>query len=108
MTIHQLGNAHAQRATVASTVGSVDLDLGGDWTGEMPLTMRIALATATLRVPRDVGIAIRVSKRIANIDSDGFTERDGVMYSTGYEQTKRHVTIDGSATLASIDVDWKN
>jgi hypothetical protein len=51
---------------------------------------------------------MRLSKRIANIDSDGFTERDGVMYSTGYEQTKRHVTIDGSATLASIDVVWKN
>ena len=108
VTIHQLGNARAQRATVASTVGSVDLDLGGDWTGEMPLTMRVALATATLRVPRDVGIAMRLSKRIANIDSDGFTERDGVMYSTGYEQTKRHVTIDGSATLASIDVVWQN
>jgi len=108
VTIHQLGNARAQRATVASTVGSVDLDLGGDWTGEMPLTMRVALATATLRVPRDVGIAMRLSKRIANIDSDGFTERDGVMYSTGYEQTKRHVIIDGSATLASIDVVWKD
>jgi len=108
ITIHQLGNARAQRATVASTVGSLDLDLSGDWTGEMPLTMRVALASATLRVPRDVGIALRISKRIANIDSDGFTERDGVMYSAGYEQTKRHVTIDGSATLASIDVVWKD
>jgi hypothetical protein len=108
VTIHQLGNARAQRATVASTVGSLDLDLAGDWTGEMPLTMRVALASATLRVPRDVGIAMRLSKRIANIDSDGFTEREGVMYSTGYEQTKRHVTIDGSATLASIDVVWKD
>jgi hypothetical protein len=108
VTIHQLGNARAERATVASTVGSVDVDLAGDWTGEMPLTMRVALASATLRVPRDVGIAMRLSKRIANIDSDGFTEREGVMYSTGYEQTKRHVTIDGSATLASIDVIWKD
>ena len=77
---------------IASTVGSVDLDLGGDWTGDMPLTMRVALASATLRVPRDVGVAMRLSTRIANIDSDGFTERDGVMYSTGYEQAKRHVT----------------
>jgi hypothetical protein len=108
VTIHQLGNARAQRVTVASTVGSVDLDLGGDWTGEMPLTLRVALASATLRVPRDVGIAMRLSKRIANIDSDGFTEREGVMYSTGYEQAKRHVTIDGSATLASVDVVWKD
>jgi hypothetical protein len=108
VTIHQLGNARAQRATVASTVGSVDLDLAGDWTGEMPLTMRVALASATLRVPRDVGIAMRLSKRIANIDADGFSEREGVMYSTGYEQTKRHVMIDGSATLASVDVVWKD
>ena len=108
VTIHQLGNARAQRATIASTVGSVDLDLGGDWTGEMPLTLRVALASATLRVPRDVGIALRLSKRIANIDSDGFTEREGVMYSTGYEQAKRHVVVDGSATLASVDVVWKD
>jgi hypothetical protein len=108
ITIHQLGNARAQRATVASTIGSIDLDLAGDWTGEMPLTMRVALASATLRVPRDVGIAMRLSKRIANIESDGFTEREGVMYSTGYEQMKRHVTIDGSATLASVDVVWKD
>jgi hypothetical protein len=108
ITIHQLGNARAQRATVARTIGSIDLDLAGDWTGEMPLTMRVALASATLRVPRDVGIAMRLSKRIANIESDGFTEREGVMYSTGYEQMKRHVTIDGSATLASVDVVWKD
>jgi hypothetical protein len=108
ITIHQLGNARAQRATIASTVGSVDLDLSGQWTGDMPLTMRVALASATLRVPRDAGIAMRLSRRIANIDTDGFTERDGVMYSTGYEQAKRHVTIDGSATLASVDIVWKD
>jgi hypothetical protein len=30
------------------------------------------------------------------------------MYSTGYEQAKRHLTIDGSATLASVDVVWKD
>lgn len=108
VTIHQLGNARAQRATIASTVGSVDLDLSGDWTGDMPLTMRVALASATLRVPRDAGVAMRVSSRIANIDSDGFTERNGVMYSAGYDQAKRRITIEGSATLASVDIVWKD
>jgi hypothetical protein len=108
ITIHQLGNARAQRATVGSTVGSVDLDLGGQWTGDMPLTLRVALATATLRVPRDAGIALRIAHRMANVDSDGFTERDGVMYSAGYEQAKRHVVIDGSATLATVDIVWKD
>jgi len=108
ITIHQLGNAHAQRATISSTVGEVDLDLSGEWTGDLPLTMRVALASATLRVPRDVGIAMRITSRIANVDRDGFTERDGVMYSAGYEHTKRHVIIDGSATLASVDIAWKD
>lgn len=107
ITIHQLGNARAQHASIASTVGSVDLDLGGAWTGEMPLTLRVALGSATLRVPRDAGIALRLSRRIANVESDGFTVRDGVYYSTGYELAKRHIVVDGSATLASVDVIWK-
>jgi hypothetical protein len=108
ITIHQLGNVRAQRATIASTVGSVDLDLSGEWTGNLPLTMRVALASATIRVPRDAGIAIHLSRRLANLDSEGFTERDGVLYSAGYEQAKRHVAIDGSATLASVNIVWKD
>jgi hypothetical protein len=108
ITIHQLGNARAQRATIASTVGSVDLDLSGDWTGNMPLTMRVALASATIRVPRDAGIAMHLSRRLASVDAEGFTERDGIMYSAGYDQAKRHVTIDGSATLAAVDIVWKD
>jgi hypothetical protein len=108
ITIHQLGNARAQRATIASTVGSVDLDLGGEWSGDVPLTLRVALASATLRVPRDVGVAMRMSSRIAEVDSDGFTQRDGILYSAGYEQAKRHVLLDGSATLASVDIVWKD
>lgn len=108
ITIHELGNARAQRATIASTVGSVDLDLGGEWSGDLPLTLRVALASATLRVPRDVGIAMRMSSRIAEVDSDGFTQRDGILYSAGYEQAKRHVMLDGSATLASVDIVWRD
>ncbi len=108
ITIHTLGNARAQRATVASTVGAVDLDLAGEWTGDMPLTLRVALGSAVLRVPRDAGVSLRLAHRIANVDSDGFTERDGIMYSAGYEQARRHVLVDGSATLAHVDIVWKD
>ncbi len=108
ITIHDLGNARAQRATIASTVGSVDVDLGGTWEGEMPLTLRVVLGSATLRIPRDVGVSLKLAHRIANVDTEGFTERGGVMYSAGYEQAKRHVLIDGSATLANVDVVWMN
>ncbi|MEP7085738.1 MAG: toast rack family protein [Gemmatimonadota bacterium] len=108
ITIHSLGNARAQRATIASTVGAVDLDMAGEWTGDMPITLRIALGSATLRVPRDVGVSLHLARRIASIDSEGFTERDGVSYSTGYEQARRHVIVDGSATLANVDIVWKD
>ncbi len=108
VTIHELGNARAQRATIATTVGSVDIDLAGTWSGDLPVTLRIALGSATLRFPRDAGVSLRLAHRIANVDSDGFTERDGIMYSAGYEQTKRHVMIDGSATLANVDIVWKD
>jgi len=107
ITIHQLGNARAQHASIASTVGALDLDLDGSWTGEMPITLRVALGSATLRVPRDAGVALRLARRIANVDADGFVAHDGVYYSAGYEQAKRHIVVDGSATLASVDVVWK-
>lgn len=107
ITIHQLGNARAQHASIASTVGSLDLDLDGSWTGEMPISLRVALGTATLRVPRDAGIALRLARRLANVDTNGFSVRDGVYYSAGYDQAKRHIVIDGSATLASVDIIWK-
>jgi hypothetical protein len=107
LTVHQLGNARAQRVSIGSTIGSVDLDLGGAWTGEMPLTLRVALGATTLRVPRDAGVAVHVARRLATVDSEGFTERDGVYYSAGYEQAKRHIVVDGSATLASVDIVWK-
>jgi hypothetical protein len=107
ITIHQLGNARAQHASIASTVGALDLDLDGAWTGEMPVTLRVALGSATLRVPRDAGVALRLARRIANVDAEGFTVRDGVYYSAGYDQAKRHIVIDGSATLATVDIIWK-
>lgn len=108
ITIHNLGNARAQRATISSTVGAVDLDLAGEWTGDMPLTLRISLGSAAIRVPRDAGVSLHLSHRIANVDSEGFTERDGILYSAGYAQAKRHVLIDGSATLANVDIIWKD
>ena len=108
ITIHNLGNARAQRATIASTVGAVDIDLAGEWTGDMPLTLRVSLGSAVLRVPRDVGVSMHLAHRFANVASDGFTERDGLMYSAGYEQAKRHALIDGSATLANVDIVWKD
>jgi predicted membrane protein len=89
-------------------VGAVDVDLAGTWSGEMPITLRVALGTATLRVPRDAGVSLNLAHRIANVDSDGFTERNGIMYSAGYEKMKRHVQIDGSATLANVDIVWKD
>lgn len=106
ITIHDLGNARAQHATIASTVSSVDLDLAGSWTGDMPLTLRVALGSATLRIPRDAGVSLHLVHRIANVDAEGFAERDGILYSAGYEQAKRHVVIDGSATLANVDIVW--
>ena len=82
------------------------LDLGGSWTGEMPLTVRVALGSATIRIPRDAGVSMHLAHRFANVDANGLTERDGVLYSAGYAQAKRRVVIDGSATLANLDIIW--
>jgi hypothetical protein len=106
-TAHGLGNARAQRISVSCTLGTVDLDLGGAWSGDLPLSIQVVLGETTLRIPRDAGVALRVVRRVANLDADGFVLRDGVYYSPGYDQARRHVLVEGSATLATVDIDWQ-
>jgi len=101
-----LGNAHAERVRVKCSAGSVDLDLSGAWAANMELQLDIGVGAATLRLPRDVGVRIRLDKVLATFDRGGLLERDGSYYSANWESAPRKLTIDASTTLGAIEVRW--
>jgi hypothetical protein len=106
LTVRQLGNAHADLVRVTTRVGDVDLDLSGDWSGELKLDLHVMLAGATVHIPRDVGVEARVSKLLGDFDAAGLTARNGAFYSANWDHATRRLIINGDVTLADINLAW--
>ena len=102
LTVHQLGNAHADSVRIATRVGSADLDLAGNWTGTMHLTVTAALASVVLHVPNDVGIESRVATTLGSVSAPSLASRNGAAYSANWNTATRKVVIAGKATLANL------
>ena len=105
----QLGNAHCKRIVFAGGVGDVTLDFTGDWAngyGIHEADIRLGLGQLTLRLPKDVGIAIEVDRFLASFDRVGLTKAGSSYLSNGYDSadTKLHITL--KAVLGDIDIEW--
>ena len=88
------------------SVGGVDLDLSGAWVSDMELSLDVAVGGVTLRVPRDLGVRLRLDKVLASFDDDGFVRDGDSYYSASWERAPHKVTIDASTVLGSVEVDW--
>ena len=102
--VGQLGNAHADTVHANATMGHIDLDLGGDWTGRTALDLRAVMGVITVRVPSDVGVRVDASATLGKVETPGFTARDGSYYSANWANASRTVTIAGRAVLARVEV----
>ena len=107
LDVRQLGNARARVVHVNSGVGSVTLDLSGDWTGRMTLDVHPVLGQITIRVPSDVGVESHLTKLIGNVDQAGFTQKNGVAYSANWSSATRTIVVNGEATLASVAIQFQ-
>ncbi len=85
------------------------LDFTGDWTNGYSIheaDIKLGLGQLTLRLPKDVGIAIEVDRFLASFDRVGLTKAGSSYLSIGYDSanTKLHITL--KAVLGDIDIEW--
>jgi hypothetical protein len=100
-----LANANASTIHVESGVGSVDLDFGGDWTGDMTVNAEVALGKLTLHLPRDVGVRVEVEKFLASFDQQGLEKRGGAYYSTNWDSARYHLRLHAETAVGGIEID---
>jgi hypothetical protein len=91
-----LANARVRDIQVHAGAGSADLDFGGQWTEDVRLDVSAAVGSIHIHVPPDVGVIANVKAVMGNFDSDA-----------AHNPTKavHHLTIDGKATMGSIEID---
>ena len=104
--VDQLGNANAERVSISGSVGDIDVDMRGEWTGTRELHVMVTFGAATVRIPRSVGVRITHSRLLGTFDSEGFTQQGDMYVNSAWESAEQKVSIDARTTFGSFDVVW--
>ena len=100
-----LGNLRASEMDLRSTAGAVHLNLSGEWTGDLALRLMARASAVTINIPADVGVSMRLRSRVASIP-EGWARNGDRLVSSNWESATHKLTLDGSATLSRVDVNW--
>jgi hypothetical protein len=102
------GNANFQRLRVEGGLGTVRLDLFGQWRlPEVEARVEVGLGSARLEVPDSLGVEINANDNfLSSIDLDrGFLKiRDGRHRTSNWEGAAHRLVIDAEVGLGSLKI----
>ena len=103
--IRGVGNLNAEEVVVKAGLGSVTLDLDGEWPADARLKLEMGLGALRIRVPESLGVELRNRDTfLASVKIDGLARRGDGWRSPNWESARRKVEIDISAALGSIEL----
>lgn len=100
-----LANANAREIRVNARVGSVDLDLGGEWTQDVELRVEVALGGVTVRVPSDVGVKVDMQKFLTSFDHAGLVRRGNAWYSTNWDTAAHKLSVNAETAVGRFTIE---
>lgn len=103
-----LANANVSRVHVRGGAGSVLLDFVGTLERDVTVSAEMALGSIEIRVPRDAGVRVELSRFLAGFDHPDLEKRGDAWYSTNWETAPRRLRLDlktifGNVTVARPD-----
>lgn len=106
LSIYGLGNSRCSTIRYAGGVGTVTLDFGGEWAADARAEVRMALGQLHLRLPKGVGVRLRMDRFLASFDPAGLVRRGDAYLSPGYAQATHHLDLDLSTTIGGVTIAW--
>lgn len=106
LDVRGLGHANCGRIKLEAGVGDAKLDFSGTWQRDMTAAITMALGSATLHVPSDVGVRLTKDTFLTRFDGRRFHKRDGAHYSDNWETARHRLTIDLEGAFGTLDVRW--
>lgn len=104
-----LGNANFQRLRVEGGLGTVKLDLSGQWRQkeDVEAKVEVGLGTARLEVPEALGIEVNAGENfLSSVDLDrGFMKiREGRQRTSNWQDAAHRLVIDAEVGLGSLKI----
>jgi predicted membrane protein len=99
-----LGYANVERIDANVGVGKLELDFGGEWQGDVDLSVTSALGSVELIVPDAVGIRVEKTSFLHSFSAPGLTKRNGYWVSANWDTAPRKLHIRSTGTLGSLEI----
>jgi predicted membrane protein len=105
LQVKGLGNANAARVDLNLGIGNADLDFGGEWRGDVQMTVNSALGKVTLRVPADVGVSIESSSFLHSTGGSDMVKREGRTVSSNWDTARHKLHVQSSGAFGRLVVE---
>ncbi len=90
---------------IEAGVGTVTVDLGGDWKHDFDGRISGGVGTVTVRLPRSVGVRVEARGGLGAINAPGFT-RDGDAYvNSAYGKSPITLSLDVAGGVGTINLE---
>ena len=106
VSIIGLGNSRCEAIEFEGGMGKVLLDFTGEWTSDSRVQVRMALGELTLRLPRAIGIRLRMDKILSSFEAAGLVRRGDVYESPNFDRRTRHLDLDLTTAVGGVNVEW--
>ncbi len=83
-------------------VGETEIDLSGDWQEDLNVSIEGGVGSATIFLPKDIGVIIEVKGGIGTIHSDGLIQNGNEYTNELYNNSQANLIIDIEAGIGEI------
>jgi hypothetical protein len=101
-----LGNSRCDEIEFEGGIGKVLLDFAGTWSSSSRVEVKMAMGELTLRLPRGVGVRIRMDKFLSSFEPVGLVRQGDAFESPNYSRTQRHLDLDLTTAVGGVNVEW--
>jgi hypothetical protein len=90
---------------VSLGAGEYMIDVSGDWVRDLDVTIDAGAANVSLRLPRDVGVRVKVESGPNTIEATGLTQDGNVYTNAAYGEPEVTMQIDIEAGIGQINLE---
>ncbi len=100
------GNSPGDEIEFEAGVGKVLLDFAGAWNSSSRVDITMAVGELTLRLPRKVGVRLRMDKFLSSFEPVGLVRRGNDFQSRNYDPKQRRLDHDLTTAMGGERVEW--
>jgi hypothetical protein len=101
-----LGNSRCDEIEFEGGVGKVLLDFSGSWSSSSQVEITMAVGELTLRLPRKVGVRLRMDRFLSSFEPVGLVRRGNDFQSRNYDPNQRRLDLDLTTAMGGVRVEW--